>query len=181
MNRRVVLPVLITFLLVGMFVITAVATAENTFGSASVVPVKNIESLKLFQAKKFDAHYRTPNTEQIERILKEEGIPLTGVFSSEARTHAFKKEWARRNPTTVNPQKLRKLLDRERLGARAAAPAAPTEYKSLVVPVEFPNSDEFDHCGVTVTTSGPLHNQMAAPRTKGQQHRLVRGCNARPL
>ena len=34
---------------------------------------------------------------------------------------------------------------------------------SLVVPVEFPNSDTFDWCGDTVTTVGPLHNEIPPP------------------
>ena len=32
--------------------------------------------------------------------------------------------------------------------------------------MEFPESDTFNHCDVTVTTTGPLHNQIAAPGSR---------------
>ena len=44
-----------------------------------------------------------------------------------------------------------------------AAEAATPQIMSLAVPVEFPNSDTFDWCGATVTTAGPLHNQIPPP------------------
>ena len=44
-----------------------------------------------------------------------------------------------------------------------AAEAAQPQIMSLAVPVEFPNSDTFDWCGSTVTTQGPLHNQIPPP------------------
>jgi immune inhibitor A len=129
--------------------------------------VKGVQSLAMFQATKFNAHYRAPNIEQIETLLEQEGIPMT---SPEARTMAvqtFRSEWAERNPTTPNPEKLQKLLEKERLGGMrlmaAEAAAAEPQIMSLAVPVEFPNSDTFDWCGASVTTTGPLHNEIPAP------------------
>jgi len=157
-----------------MFILTTVfsflvvsPSVSEDFSSTplSPEPQKGVESLKMFQAKKFDAHYRTPRMEQIEQFLQEKGIPLEGTISAQDSIQTFKREWARRNPTTVNPQKLRKLLAREQRGpiAKMALDAPITQFASLVVPVEFTESDTFDHCGVTVTTTGPLHNEIARP------------------
>ena len=70
----------------------------------------------MFSVSKWTVHYRAPNIEQIETLLEREGIPLPGP---EARTQAvqvFRQKWAERNPTTPNPEKLRKLLEKERQG-----------------------------------------------------------------
>ena len=69
-----------------------------------------------------------------------------------------------RNPTTPNPKELAKLLKNER--QRKPGTTAP-QIMSLAVPVEFPNSDTFEaYPGgetMTVTTAGPLHNQIPPP------------------
>jgi immune inhibitor A len=130
--------------------------------------VKDVQSLGMFSVSKWTVHYRAPNTEQIETLLEQKGIPLP---SPEARTQAvqvFRQEWAKRNPTTPNPRKLEELLAKERGADQAAmsaqaAEAATPQIMSLAVPVEFPNSDTFDWCGSTVTTTGPLHNQIPPP------------------
>ena len=154
--------------LVAILTITLLGSSYAQTPSANDV-VKSVQSLGMFQATKFNAHYRAPNIEQIETLLEQKGIPLP---SPEARTQAvqvFRQEWAKRNPTTPNPRKLAELLNKERtanqvsaLSAQAAEAATP-QIMSLAVPVEFPNSDTFDWCGESVTTEGPLHNQIPAP------------------
>ena len=47
-------------------------------------------------------------------------------------------------------------------GPMAVVATAP-QIMSLAVAVEFPNSDTFDWCGQSVTTEGPLHNQIPPP------------------
>ena len=67
-----------------LFVLCLVAILTITLlgsSSAAQTPstndlVKSVESLPMFQATKFDAHYRAPNTDQIETLLEQEGIPL---------------------------------------------------------------------------------------------------------
>ena len=156
-----------------LFVLCLVAILTITLlGSSSVaqIPstndmVKSVESLAMFQATKFNAHYRAPNTEQIETLLEREGIPLAGPEARAQAVQVFRQMWAERNPTTPNPEKLQKLLKKERegkLGPMAADVAQP-QIMSLAVPVEFPNSDTFVWCGQNVTTQGPLHNQIPPP------------------
>jgi immune inhibitor A len=50
-------------------------------------------------------------------------------------------------------------------GERGKGPKVRAEspIKVLAVPVEFPGEDTFEHCGETVTTSGPLFNEIPAP------------------
>jgi immune inhibitor A len=131
---------------------------------------KSVQSLTMFQAAKFNAHYRVPRDEDIERILREEGVLLSGADAAmvQAAVREFRQEWAKRNPTTPSPHKLQALLRKERGVAKAAmATGGPepseTGIKSLVVPVEFPGEDTFDWCGTEVTTTGPLHNEIAPP------------------
>jgi immune inhibitor A len=117
----------------------------------------------MFRAAKFDAHYRVPNEAAVERLLDEWGIPVEGASPSQMRTavRSFIAEFVERNPTTPNPGKLRKLLTAERGQGPKLRAVSPIE--SLTVPVEFPSEDTFEHCGETVTTSGPLFNQIPAP------------------
>ena len=127
--------------------------------------IKSVDSLTMFQATKFNAHYRAPNIEQIELLLEREGIPLAKPDLRAQAVQRFQEKWAERNPTTPNPEKLQRLLEKERqreLGAMAVEDAGP-QIMSLAVPVEFPNSDTFAWCGDTVTTEGPLHNQIPPP------------------
>jgi immune inhibitor A len=166
MNRKVLALILSTFLLASFLGIAATAVAEDASKPASVVvPVKKVESLNMFRAKKFDVHYRAPNIEQIETLLEREGIPLAGPKVRAQGVQVFQKKWAERNPTTPNPEKLRVLLEKERQGKLGpmAAEAAVPQIMSLAVPVEFPNSDAFLWCGQNVNTVGPLHNQIPAP------------------
>ncbi|MGZ9166349.1 MAG: M6 family metalloprotease domain-containing protein, partial [Anaerolineales bacterium] len=150
--------------LVAILTISALGTASPQSLQADVV--KSIQSLSMFN-EKFDAHYRAPNTDQIETLLEEEGIPLTSPEMRTMAVQVFRQKWIERNPTTPNPIKLQALLDKERgeatMAAAMQAEAATPQIMSLAVPVEFPNSDTFDWCGAPVTTEGPLHNQIPAP------------------
>jgi immune inhibitor A len=125
--------------------------------------VKNVESLGMFQTTKFDAHYRVPRDEIIEQMLGDLKVvqPSTPPAQIQGLVQQFRAEFIQRNPTTPNPKKLQKLLEKERKGE----PADDTgpQIMSLAVPVEFPNSDTFDWCGESVTTTGPLHNQIPPP------------------
>lgn len=125
--------------------------------------VKNVESLGMFQTTKFDAHYRVPRDEIIEQMLGDLKVvqPSTPPSQIQGLVQQFRAEFIQRNPTTPNPKKLQKLLEKERKGE----PADDTgpQIMSLAVPVEFPNSDTFDWCGESVTTTGPLHNQIPPP------------------
>ncbi len=136
--------------------------------SATPVSAKDIQSASIFSAGKFNAHYVAPRDTAIESTLEKEGILLPGS-SPTVRSQAIEKwrqAFIERNPTTPYPDKLQKLLDKER-GAVKLATATKTEaaspIKSLVVPVEFPNKDTFDWCDTQVTTQGPLHNQIPPP------------------
>ena len=117
------------------------------------------------QRLQVDRALRAPNIEQIETLLKDEGIPLHGPQVAQKAVATFRQKWAERNPTTPNPEKLRALLENERQGKPGpmVAEAAVPQIMSLAVPVEFPKSDTFDWCGAPVTTVGPLHNQIPAP------------------
>ena len=118
----------------------------------------------MFSAPKWTVHYRAPNTDQIVTLLEEQGIPLPNQDVRDQAVQAFQTEWAKRNPTTPNPEKFKQLLERERGGISPADvyPAIP-QIMSLTVPVEFPNSDSFTWCGSPVTMVGPLHNEIPAP------------------
>jgi immune inhibitor A len=160
----------------GLFFV-AVLTMAMLPASSSVAPAsaKDIQSASIFSAGKFTAHYVAPRDDAIENILEKEGILLPGS-SPAARSGAVRKwreAFIERNPTTPSPEKLQRLLDKERgavkaATATAAAPTTTPQIMSLAVPVEFPNSDTFDWCtgspgGGTVTTQGPLHNEIPAP------------------
>ena len=129
--------------------------------------VNQVQLLKMFQAPKYTAHYRAPSIEQIEMLLDDQVVGFVGAAAEQrqAAVAEFRKLWAERNPTTPNPEKYRQLLEKERqgkLGSVALAAAMP-QIMSFAVPVEFPNSDTFEWCGQTVTTEGPLHNQIPPP------------------
>lgn len=150
--------------LVAILTITLLGSSSAAQSSSTNL-VKSVESLAMFQAAKFNAHYRAPNIEQIETLLEQQGIPLAGPEARAQAVQVFRQMWAERNPTTPEPKKLQKLLEKERQGKLGpmAAEAAQPQIMSLAVPVEFPNSDTFDWCGAPVTTTGPLHNQIPAP------------------
>src|SRR5512144_1024769 len=149
--------------LVTVLTITLLGTSPLALVASTTDVIKSVDSLAMFQATKFNAHYRAPNTDQIETLLEEAGIPLNNPGAKLGAMQRFQQEWAKRNPTTPNPKKLEKLLDNERRGdlqAMAEVAAETPQIMSLAVPVEFPNSDTFNWCGSEVTTDGPLHNQI---------------------
>jgi len=151
--------------LVAILIITLLGTSALVLAPSNADVIKSVDSLAMFQGTKFNAHYRAPKIEQVETLLERAGVSLTNPESRTQAVQRFMQKWAERNPTTPNPQKLQKLLERERggeVGLMAAEAAAP-QIMSLAVPVEFPNSDTFDWCGSPVTTVGPLHNQIPAP------------------
>lgn len=148
----------------------------TSLGASLQAPVSNdvvgrVQSLTMFKATKFTEHLRMARDEDIERILQDNSILLPGTTPRQKQmaVEEFRKQFVERNPTTPNPRKLQALLDKERgVAMRATAKSveeesAEPQIMSLVVPVEFPNSDTFENCGESVTTEGPLHNQMAAP------------------
>ena len=167
MNRKTLAIIGIAVLLASMLGTAAPAAASVPVESSSLTPpAPTVESLGMFSVPKWTVHYRAPNIEQIETLLEEQGIPLAGPEARAKAVQAFRHEWAERNPTTPDPEKLKKLLDKERqgqLGLMAAEAAAVPQIMSLAVPVEFPNSDTFDWCEAPVTTKGPLHNQIPPP------------------
>ncbi len=156
----------------GLFFVAVLAMAMlPAASSARLANPKDTGSASIFSADKFDAHYVAPRDDAIESTLEREGILLPGSGPA-VRSQAVQKwrqAFIERNPTTPNPKKLQKLLDKERGVVKAStlsaqsAPATTPQIMSLAVPVEFPNSDTFDWCGSTVTTEGPLHNQIPPP------------------
>jgi len=120
-----------------------------------------VKALHLFSAAKWTVHYRTPSDDQIELLLKDHGISLAGPEARTKAVQVFRQEWAERNPTTPNPKKLQKLLRNERKGQPDIVTTS--QFMSLAVPVEFPNSDTFEGPSGQVTTAGPLHNQIPPP------------------
>jgi immune inhibitor A len=155
-----------------LVVLFSVVALVTSLGASATVPTtsgadvaKSVASLLIFQGTKYDAHYRAPNTDQIDNLLEQAGIALPTPALRAQAERVFRQKWAERNPTTPNPKKLQELLDKERQGGPAvvAAAAAEPQIMSLAVPVEFPNSDAFSWCGNDVTTQGPLHNQIPAP------------------
>jgi len=151
--------------LVAILTITLVGSSSAAQTPSTNDLAKSVESLPMFQVTKFNAHYRAPNVDQIEMLLEREGISLAGASRRTLAVQRFQEQWAERNPTTPNPEKLRKLLERERGGGPAlmSAEAEVPQIMSLAVPVEFPNADTFMWCGDEVTTQGPLHNEIPAP------------------
>jgi len=154
---------ILTICLIVVLSVTSMGLTSATHTSTDLA--KSVQSMAMFSASKWTDHYVAPKTDQIVDLLEEQGIFLSGPDATAQAVQAFQTEWAKRNPTTPNPKKLAALLKKERTGAlTAAAPTAATpQIMSLAVPVEFPNSDTFDWCGETVTTTGPLHNQIPAP------------------
>ena len=150
------------FALVGIVALMSSLLLIASTGPVSI-EARSVESLTMFQATKFDGHYRVPNTAEIERLLHEEGILLDNASPSqvEIAVQTFMEEWLKHNPTTPNPGKLRKLLAAER--GKGPKVRAESPIKVLAVPVEFPGTDTFEHCGDMVTTVGPLHNEIAPP------------------
>ncbi len=134
--------------------------------------VKSVQDLGMFQFSKFDAHYRVPSEAGVELILSKEGaLPLDGA-QMQAQIQDFYNEFNARNPDTVDPQKLQKLLAKEQGNeAQKSAYFVEPSIMSLAVPVEFAGSDTVtqqvgspDDCVETVyDTTGPLHNEIPAP------------------
>ncbi len=145
-------------------VATLAAPATNV-GSA-------VRSLGMFSDAKWTVHNRVPSDDQVELLLEDKGISLASPEAKATALQVFREEWAARNPTTPNPKKLEELKKNERQGKTSTT--AP-QIMSLAVPVEFPNSDTFDAWVdvdqdadtpselKTVTTVGPLHNQIPPP------------------
>src|SRR5512139_2647968 len=75
---------------------------------------KDIQSLPLFQADKFDAHYRVPRDVTIEQMLVDLQVikPDTAPAQIQGLVQQYKNEFIERNPTTPNPKKLQKLLEK---------------------------------------------------------------------
>jgi immune inhibitor A len=138
-----------------------------------------VQDLPIFKVDKFNRHLRMPHDGQIQLMLARTGVLAPGDLQDdlEAALLEFKQEWQVRNPVTSNPAKLRELLGRERSGslgldASAVSDASNLDIKVLAVPVEFIGTDTFTYSAydekgrcydAEVTTSGPLHNQIAPP------------------
>jgi immune inhibitor A len=158
---------LLLLLLVLALVVAAGVAATVTSAPPDVT--KAVKSLGMFSATKWTTHYRTPNDDQILLLLKDHGISLAGPDARAKAVQVFRQEWAKRNPTTPNPKKLQKLLANERRGKPAVVTG--NDFMSLAVPVEFSTTPETFDAYVdgelqTVTTAGPLHNQIPAPGPK---------------
>ena len=161
----------LTICLILVLTVTSLGLASSSLVPSGKDVVKSVQSLGMFGESKWTVHYRTPNTDQVETYLEEHAIAVRGTEGMTKAVQAFQTEWAKRNPTTPNPAKLKDLLDREAKGlpgpmsAKTAtgAKAEIPQIMSLAVPVEFPASDTFDWCGAPVTTTGPLHNEIPAP------------------
>ena len=150
-----------------LFVVAALTMAlVPAVQPMTVTAAKDVRSASIFSAGKFDAHYVAPRDDAIVDMLMEEGILLSGSSpdTRRAAVQAYRQAFIERNPTTPNPKKLKALLDKERgVGKKAPSATATPQIMSLAVPVEFPKSDTFDWCDSTVTTAGPLHNQIPPP------------------
>lgn len=148
--------------------LTMVLTAASPFAAQQPASVSIAVA-----ATKFDAHYRVPNEGKIELLLEQDGIFLENLSQSQrlATVQAYQEQFNKMNPDTPNLEKYNKLLKQELEGinkksamAMTAAALPERPIKSLVTLVEFPNADTFlDGCGVEVTTSGPLHNEIDPP------------------
>ena len=149
---------------------------------SSVPRSVDVLALPLFRPAKFRDHLRAPRDENIEQILTESGVLLSGAPAEkrDAAVGAFKRAWIERNPTVVAPDKAARLLARERdlaAAARGAVPRAkatpaPPPIQSLIVPVEFAGSDTFYYSApqagggcvnLQTTQTGPLHNAIGPP------------------
>jgi immune inhibitor A len=160
-------------LVLALIIAAAIAAAVLPARSAAPADVgAAVKALPMFGDGKWETHYRAPNDAQIDSLLEKAGIRLSGRGAKATAESTFRQEWAERNPTTPNPKKFAKLIRRERKGDPTTVTGS--QFMSLAVPVEFPNSDTFDSWVVTdpetgageiqtVTTVGPLHNQVPAP------------------
>jgi len=134
-------------------------------------------------APKWNTHLRVPaNDLVIEQLLRDSKFILKDASPDDvkAAVEEFKRLWAKRQPTTPNPEKFRQLLENERRAAQLGkSPKAmgltmtDPPIKTLVALVEFTGSDTFTYSAVDpimgkcvdveVTTSGPLHNEIPSP------------------
>ncbi len=144
---------------------------------------KGVEDLTIFQADKFKARLRSPNAAQIVGLLRSEKVLTTEADREKtaAMLKAFYRQWYKRNPTTLNPDKFRKLLAHERQRAAGMPPLsvqteaaeeldAMLQINTLVAAVEFAGADTFIYSAThpnsgrcsdqEVNTEGPLHNQI---------------------
>jgi hypothetical protein len=78
--RRKLLTLCTMFTVLAMLPMASPATI-----SPAVPAAKSVESLSMFQATKFDAHYRVPRDETIEQILLSEGIVKPGPHTAQAQ------------------------------------------------------------------------------------------------
>ncbi len=171
-----------------LFTLCAILALVTTLQAASPAMLRpaapearSVQSLAMFHRAKFNAHYRVPNVGEIEWLLREKRVLLPGAGPAEVEraVQQFMQEWSRRNPETTVPHKLRQLLKNEQAIATGASRAAivsaseTSQMNILVVPVEFAGTDTFTYSAEdpdtgdcyddTVTTSGPLHNEIAPP------------------
>jgi immune inhibitor A len=151
--------------LVAVIVVAAVVTSVALAARPNAADVTAaVKALPLFSESKFAAHLVVPKDVDIENLLAEKGIPLKGTLKAQA-LQTFRQEFAKRNPTTPNPKKLQELVKNEEAGSPQAV-TTPT-FMSLVVPVEFPNTETFTGWdGTSITAAGPLHNQIPAPGSR---------------
>ena len=149
MRRKVLVLALALALIIVAAVAAAVLPAKPAASADAGAAVK---ALPMFNGGKWETHYRTPNVAQIDLLLKRAGIPLTTTTARAKAESVFRQEWAERNPTTPNPKKFAKLVRRERKGDPATVTGS--TFKSLAVPVEFPNSDTFDAWVTDGTATG---------------------------
>ncbi|RPJ50831.1 MAG: M6 family metalloprotease domain-containing protein, partial [Chloroflexi bacterium] len=139
-------------------------------------------SPKIVQATKFDAHYRVPNEGAVPLLLEEQGVSLDGLSLTQRaeKVQGYLKKFHEMNPDTVDPAKLRKLLEKEQGGSAMKSQASPNQgapvtdrsIKSLVALMEFNPAEETwtsqtDPAGecvdTQVTMAGPLHNEITPP------------------
>jgi immune inhibitor A len=153
----VIIAVLVLALIAGL-VPALVASADTDKTDIETA----IASLGMFSDGKFAAHLVVPNDDQVVELLESEGIVLNSDELMDDAVQLFREEWAQRNPTTPNPDKLEELLDNERADDVGASEIT-TQIMSLVVPMEFPNSETITYYGGTYDAVGPLHNEIPAP------------------
>ncbi len=170
--------------IVSLCVVLSMLALLPTLVSADAPRRTVAEALPMMRVAKFDGHMRTPHEGQIINLLREHRVVRPDATAEELRAaiDEFMVEWAKRNPTTVNPEKLRQLLRNERLAAEAgkspkAMGLAVQDMKVLIALVEFPGEDTFtitvdnpdydpedpespECIDEEVTTSGPLHNEI---------------------
>ncbi len=147
-----------------------ISAAAFDFGQ----PSGNVADLGMFKATKFDAHYRVPNEGAVNVLLEDAGVlsPKSSPSFKSQAIQQYLQEFIRRNPETPAPEKLRELLNLERLKDFMKPVKTDRSIKSLVTLVEFAGTDEVTYNGAdengncvdkTVTASGPLHNEIAPP------------------